>query len=152
MKAVNSISSLQFRVLVPDDARELSYLELEIFPAPWNEAALRSCLELATVEGEAALRKGEIIGYLFAQYVEDEAHLLNVGVRKQYRRQGIARKLLGHFLERCRKRRLQVCYLEVRTSNLAAQKLYYQYGFAPVSIRKNYYPNGEDALILMKYL
>ncbi len=141
---------MRFRFLTPEDARELSYLELEIFSAPWSESALRACLEQATVEGEAAVIAGNIAGYLFAQFAADEAHLLNVGVRHKYRRRGIGRRLLERFLERCRQRRVGLCILEVRSGNRAAQKLYFQYGFAPVSIRKKYYPNGEDALILVK--
>jgi ribosomal-protein-alanine N-acetyltransferase len=146
------MTDVRFRSLTPDDARELSYLELEIFPAPWSENALRSCLEQANVEGEAAVVEGGIVGYLFAQFAADEAHLLNVGVRNKYRRLGIGRQLLERFLERCRQKGVRMCLLEVRLGNRIAQKLYFQHGFAPVSIRKKYYPNGEDALILMKQL
>lgn len=150
MRAVDLIPGLRFRRLEPDDARELSYIELEIFPSPWSENALRSCLELASVEGEAAVIKDQIVAYLFAQFAFDEAHIMNLGVRPKYRRKGIAQTLLKRFLDRQARRGTKTCYLEVRLSNRIAQKLYYDHGFAPLSLRKKYYPNGEDALILIK--
>jgi len=148
---VNSSPDLTYRRLTPDDAHELAYLELEIFTAPWSESSLKSCLQLPNVEGDVAVLEQSIVGYVFAQYVVDEAHLLNIAVRKQYRRRGIGRKLLEKFLEVCNRRGSRLSYLEVRSGNRAAQKMYYDFGFMPLSVRKRYYPDGEDALILVKY-
>lgn len=136
--------------MVPEDAVELSYLELEIFSSPWSGASFRNCLELATVEGEAAIIDGEIIGYLIVQCVYDEGHILNLAVRPDYRRRGVAKILLKRFLEHVKKRNVSLMYLEVRVGNRAAQGLYFGFSFAPVSVRKKYYPDGEDALILMR--
>ena len=135
---------------MPEDARELSYLELKIFPTPWSENSLRSCLELSNVYGEAVIIDEKIVAYLFAQYAADEAHILNIGVIETYRRRGLATLLLKRFFKYVRERKAELCYLEVRASNRDAQKLYFKHGFMPVSVRKNYYPNGEDALILLK--
>lgn len=151
MRAINLIQDLRFRPLTPDDARELSYIELEIFPLPWSKNSLRSCLELANVDGEAAIAVNQIVGYLFAQYAHDEAHILNLGVRPDFQRKGIAKSLLKRFLDRLHERRTKSCYLEVRLGNRIAQKLYYSQGFAPLFVRKNYYPDRENALILVKH-
>lgn len=145
------IPGLLVRPLKPEDARELSYLELEIFPSPWSENSLRSCLELANVEGEAAVMDGHLAGYLFVQYAFEEVHILNFGVREKHRNKGIGKLLLSRFLNRAQARGAQVCFLEVRMSNHRAQRLYFTHGFAPLSVRRKYYPNGEDALILVKH-
>ncbi|MCX6640137.1 MAG: ribosomal protein S18-alanine N-acetyltransferase [bacterium] len=147
----NLIPGLKIRSLTSADAPELSYLELAIFSSPWSENALRGCLELSTVEGWGALDGDKVIAYLLGQFVSDESHLLNVGVLPEHRRKGIGRLLLDLFLTRCEEKEANTCYLEVRAGNLAAQKLYFQYGFMPVYVRKKYYPNGEDALILVKH-
>jgi ribosomal-protein-alanine N-acetyltransferase len=141
-----------FRRLAPRDAAEVAYLELEIFRYPWSENSLRDCLELATVEGEAALIEGRIVGYLIIQSLFDEAHILNLAVQQSHRGRGIARALLERFLFTTVKRGITRTFLEVRASNYAAQKLYFSLGFAPLSARRNYYPDGEDALILVKKL
>ena len=145
------IPGLRIRPLRPEDAQELSYLELEIFPSPWSESSLRSCLELSNVEGEAAVIDDATVGYMFVQYAYDEAHILNLGVREKFRGQGIGKLLLERFLERAKKRGAKISFLEVRMGNRVAQKLYFDRGFAPLTIRKKYYPNGEDALILVKH-
>ncbi|MBU0519440.1 ribosomal protein S18-alanine N-acetyltransferase [bacterium] len=148
---MRSYPGLTFRPLTLDDAHELAYLELEIFTAPWSESSLRSCLHLPHVEGEAAVIGGAIIGYIFSQFAKGEAHLLNIGVRKYYRRQGIGRELLERFLKTCEKYESKLSFLEVRAKNRTAQQMYYQYGFMPLSVRESYYPDGEDALILVRY-
>ncbi len=146
------VPDLEIRSLRPSDTSELSYLEAQIFRFPWSENSLRDCLEQATVEGEAALIEGKIVGYLIVQCILDEAHILNLAVYSPFRRYGIARKLLERFLTDAQKRKINLFYLEVRAGNRDAQRLYFGYGFAPISVRKKYYPDGEDALILMKRL
>jgi ribosomal-protein-alanine N-acetyltransferase len=139
------------RALTPEDAQELAYLELKIFPIPWSETSLRSFLELSNVFGEAVIMDEKIIAYMFVQYTAEEVHILNIGVLEEFRRNGLATFLLKRFFKHARKQKAVTCYLEVRVSNRGAQKLYFNYGFMPVSVRKNYYPNGEDALILLKH-
>ncbi len=146
------IPGLRIRRLRPEDAQALSYIETAIFPTPWNENSLRSCLELANVEGETVVLEEQIVGYFFAQYAEEEAHILNIGVIEDYRRRGIASVLLERFLAIAKERGMCSCFLEVRTGNLGAQKMYFKHGFIPTYVRKGYYPGGEDALILMKRL
>lgn len=152
MNAIKSIPDLCLRPLTPGDARSLSYIELEIFPSPWSEESLRSFLALRNVDGEAAVLNDQIVGYVFVQYVAEEAHILNLGVRSKFRRKGLATLLLERLIERARKHQARTCYLEVRVRNTVAQKLYFNHKFAPVAIRKIYYPDGEDALILAKEL
>ncbi len=139
-----------FRPLTPGDAQELSYLELEIFPVPWSENSLRDCLELSSVEGEAATIAGRIAAYLIVQCVYEEAHILNLAVHRPFRGLGLSRKLLQRFLARAEKRGINLFYLEVRARNRVAQNLYFSLGFAPLKKKKKYYPDGEDALILVR--
>ena len=143
---------VRYRPLTPRDAPELAYLELQIFRSPWSETSLRDCLEQATVEGEAAVIADRIVAYLIVQTIFDEAHILNLAVHQSHRGRGLARALLERFIERGVKSGIRVFYLEVRSCNRASQKLYFGFGFAPISVRKRYYPDGEDALILMKKL
>jgi len=149
---VTAGSEVRFRRLTPRDAAELSYLELDIFKAPWSEQGLRDCLELTSVEGEAALVEGHIAGYLIVQSVVDEAHILNLAVHQPHRGKGLSRRLMERFFQRAIPRGITSFYLEVRAGNRVAQKLYFSLGFAPVYVRRNYYPDGEDALILVKKL
>ena len=90
-----------------------------------------------------------IVGSLGTWYMHDEAHIVSVGVRSDYRGMGIGELLLIGAIEQAQKRRMQVVTLEVRISNHIAQNLYKKYGFENMGVRKAYYTDDrEDALIM----
>ena len=90
-----------------------------------------------------------LVGFLGIWYSVDEAHIVSVGVRREYRRRGIGEMLLIAGIEQAVARRIEVVTLEVRVSNHAAIGLYSKYGFAERGLRKAYYKdNREDALIM----
>lgn len=92
---------------------------------------------------------GRCIGYMGVWKIFDEAHITNLAVNPSYQRKGIARLLLLSALENCAKDDIKFMTLEVRKSNEKAIKLYENFGFKSLGIRKKYYQdNGEDALIM----
>ena len=96
-------------------------------------------------------RPGEdlVAGFAGLWYVADEAHLVSIGARTEYRGIGLGEELLITALEQATELEAQVMTLEVRVSNGVAQNLYRKYGFAERGIRKGYYSdNREDALIM----
>ena len=79
----------------------------------------------------------------------DDAHIVSVGVRTDYRGCGIGELLLIGAIEQAQQRRMPAVTLEVRVSNHIAQNLYKKYGFEEMGVRKGYYSdNREDALIM----
>ncbi len=90
-----------------------------------------------------------VIGMAGFWLMAGEAHLITIGVRNAYRRQGIGERLLISFIDRAMQLRAHTATLEVRISNKDAQALYSKYGFRNTGMRKRYYAdNGEDALIM----
>ena len=90
-----------------------------------------------------------IVGFLGTWYMHDEAHIVSIGVRSDYRGFGIGELLLIGAIEQAQRRRMQAVTLEVRVSNYVAQNLYKKYGFQKMGVRKGYYSdNREDALIM----
>ena len=90
-----------------------------------------------------------IVGFLGTWYMPDEAHIVSVGVRSDYRGFGIGELLLIGAIEQALRRRMPTVTLEVRKSNYIAQNLYKKYGFKKMGVRKRYYSdNREDALIM----
>lgn len=90
-----------------------------------------------------------IAGFLGILYMVDEAHIVSLGVRNNYRGQGIGELLLMGAIEEAMARRAKVITLEVRTSNHVAKNLYLKYGFTERGLRKGYYSdNQEDAIIM----
>ena len=95
---------------------------------------------------------GKIIGYIGISYVLDSADIISIVVHKDYTKKGIATLLLQEIFAFAKENNIQKIMLEVRSSNLPAQKLYEKHGFKQIAIRKKYYDNTEDALIYEKEL
>jgi ribosomal-protein-alanine N-acetyltransferase len=90
-----------------------------------------------------------IVGFLGVWYMVEEAHIVSIGVRREYRGRGIGELLLIAAIEQAMKRRARVATLEVRVSNSVARNLYKKYGFREQGVRKGYYTdNREDAIIM----
>jgi ribosomal-protein-alanine N-acetyltransferase len=95
-----------------------------------------------------SLAGSRISGFLVSRAVaEGEYEILNLVVDPGYRRQGIARSLLLHFLEVAK----GPVYLEVRESNQAARNLYKSLNFNELNIRRDYYDSPPEAAIVMKF-
>ena len=97
----------------------------------------------------------EVSGFAIQSIAIDESHLLNIGVKKNYRRKGFGEEILNQIILSSKVMGCKKIFLEVRTSNIRAIKLYEKKGFRKVDIRKNYYKlreGREDALIMIKRL
>ncbi|MCC6746280.1 MAG: ribosomal protein S18-alanine N-acetyltransferase [Deltaproteobacteria bacterium] len=92
---------------------------------------------------------GTIGGFSNYWIVADEVHLLKVATAPTLRRQGVARSLLRELLEEGRRCHCRLVTLEVRRSNDAAGALYASLGFQTAGVRRRYYENGEDALVML---
>ena len=126
-------------------------IERASYPRPWTENIFRNELEMAA-RGErsylVARRDGTVVGYAGMMYVVDEAHVTNIAVDAGERRRGTGSVLLRSLLNDARDRGCAGVTLEVRASNHAAQALYARAGFTEAGIRRNYYENTEDAIVM----
>lgn len=97
-----------------------------------------------------------LVGYCVAVAGVDEMHLLNLSVAPKHREHGHASCMMHALIERCRVDRVAQLWLEVRVSNEGARRLYRQFGFEEVGLRRAYYPapagqpraRGEDAALM----
>ena len=90
-----------------------------------------------------------IAGFLGLWYMGDDAHIVSVGVRRDYRARGIGEILLIAAIRQAMRHRAKTVTLEVRPSNHVARNLYSKYGFEDCGVRKAYYSdNREDAIIM----
>lgn len=88
-------------------------------------------------------------GYIVGRTVLEEGEILNLGVALRARRRGIGRALVGRLLQAYAAAGVRRVFLEVRESNLAAQRLYAVFGFTPIGRRRRYYRAPvEDAVVL----
>lgn len=133
-----------------DHLDEVAELERVCFPGPWSRNMLKEELEndlaafLVALDGQ-----GAVAGYAGLQVVLDEGYILNVAVRPDCRRQGVAGQLLQVFLDFAKGNQLAFLTLEVRASNYPAIALYGSRGFRGVGRRKNYYEHPKEDAVIM---
>lgn len=139
-----------FREWKKEDNGDVAEIEIACFKSPWSKKMLDETLEISNFLGFVAESEGKVIGYVGSVSNDWEAEILNVAVTEKYRRQKIAKTLLEMILDTFLKQKKEKCFLEVRASNLNAKALYKKLGFSEIGVRKNYYENTEDAIIMAK--
>jgi ribosomal-protein-alanine N-acetyltransferase len=110
----------------------------------WNELA-------AGHHYRVVLDGDEIVGYGGLAVDTGEAWVQNLAVRRDAQRRGVGRALLTDLLAEAARRGARRTLLEVAVDNAPAQKLYAQFGFEPVGVRRGYYqPSNTDALVMLR--
>jgi ribosomal-protein-alanine N-acetyltransferase len=149
MNAVPAGATPRLRPMSEHDLTAVVALEQRAYEFPWSFGIFADCLRVGYCCW--ALEHGDTLaGYCIMSVAADEAHVLNVCVAPERRRQGHARRMLEHLAGIARGHRATVVFLEVRPSNPAAIDLYRDFGFRQLAVRRNYYPareGREDALV-----
>lgn len=148
-------NTIRIRKMEPRDLDAVQAIDQMSFSQPWPAQSFafemnnNPAARLWVAEEEITPDDPRICGVIVVWLVVDEAHIGTIAVHPDYRRQGIATRLLKHSLRSLQMQGARSVYLEVRRSNAAAKALYEQLGFKQSNVRKGYYQNdGEDALIL----
>ena len=141
---------IRIRRMRPEDIDGVWEVEKSCFPDPWSREAFEAELSglNPTVYFVAEAPDGRVCGYMGVWHILDEGHVTNVAVHPDYRRMGIGRRLVETVLLDGRQKGIYNFTLEVRPSNEAARALYRELGFREAGLRKRYYSDGEDALIM----
>jgi ribosomal-protein-alanine N-acetyltransferase len=130
---------------------QVAELEKICFSDPWSEKSVAYELTNPLSCWLVAVEDGRVAGYIGSQTVMGESDMMNVAVHPDYRRRGIAERLVNDLVEALKAFESHCLTLEVRESNDSARALYAKLGFFQAGLRKNYYRNPkEDALILRK--
>lgn len=140
--------------LSADELDLLYEIETSSYSNPWPLDAFKRELKLPFSRILVA-RNNDVVGppmlgYVVVWIIRGEAHVLNLAVHPEARRQGVATTLLNAAIDAARAQAADILYLEVRRSNAGAQKLYEGFGFKQVGVRPRYYEdNREDALVML---
>jgi [ribosomal protein S18]-alanine N-acetyltransferase len=141
--------SVTFRPITTADLDEVMAIERTSFRFPWSSGFFLQELQVACARSILAEIEGQIVGYVLFWLLPGAIDIHNIAVHIDYRRRGIARLLLGKVVAEARNHLSLRVMLEVRKSNLPAQKLYQSLGFLTTGVRKGYYSDdGEDALAM----
>jgi ribosomal-protein-alanine N-acetyltransferase len=133
-----------------DDVDGVQEVERASFPVPWPANAFKHELtQNKNARYVVARERDRIVGYAGLWLMVDEAHITTFAVLPEHRRQRIGERMLQRLFDIADEMGAEWLTLEVRVSNLGAQRLYEKYGFRRAGVRRRYYSdNGEDALIM----
>lgn len=145
-------------VIEPMRRKHLRYvmpIEEGAYPKSWSRSVFESELDQVKCGSRCylvGLTDKHVVGYAGLWFVDDpdgnQAHVTNIVVDPDRRRQGIATELLLALAEVAVIRGCVAWTLEVRASSEGAIELYRQFGFAPAGVRQLYYENTEDAIVM----
>ena len=132
------------------DLEQIESIEKRVFSEnPWTTGMLAEELKLRLDRKTwVIVDENKTMGYAMARYNGCEVHLLNLVVDTPFRSKGFGWKLLEHFLNNIPPK--TSVFLEVKEGNFPAINLYRKAGFQQITIRKNYYGDGKNAVIMKK--
>lgn len=154
MRNTKLIKNLDFKIIPFDETHidEIFEIEKLCFATPWTIESLNGELHNAFAKYFVAVCDNKVIGYAGIWNIIDEGHITNIAVHPDYRSCGVGNSLLNKLIQVCKGLGIFSLTLEVRKSNINAQKLYEKHGFIVEGMRKRYYSdNDEDALIMWKH-
>ncbi|WP_058306285.1 ribosomal protein S18-alanine N-acetyltransferase [Gracilibacillus massiliensis] len=144
------MAKVQFRKMKESDIEAVMNIDKRSFPKPWPEDIYYEELNNNNYAVYfVALVDNKIVGFCGCWMILDEAQITNIAVDPSYRGKGYGQGLFQYVINYGIAHGIRLLSLEVRVSNVAAQRMYKNFGLQPGGIRKNYYTdNQEDAIVL----
>lgn len=144
-----SIENFRIRPLQKNDLSLVQRIEQQSYPHPWTNEQFLQELENPVAAIDLLWVDERLAGYICYWLIAAEMEVLNVATSPEFRRFGVAGKLLNHSFSVCLEKGLKRAFLEVRSGNMNAIALYQRHGFVAAGVRKGYYRDGEDALLMV---
>ena len=144
------ITKIKISTMMLNDLEQIKENLQTDFDDFWNFEIFKE--ELANTNSMYLVLKyeNEIVSFGGIKFILDEADIMNIVTKKDKRNQGFAKFLLNELITMAKEQNCKTITLEVNENNLPAIKLYKDFKFKEIGKRKNYYKNGNTA-ILMTY-
>lgn len=150
------LSTMRFVPMHVDDLSEVLVIENDIYPHPWTRGNFLDSIYNGYQAWTLREASGALAGYFLVMLAVDEAHLLNISVRRDLHGHGMGRMQLDKIVVLSKEHGMASVLLEVRPSNSRALTVYERYGFTRIGNRKGYYPAAsgarEDAIVMRLHL
>ena len=144
------MNRLSIRRMEVHDVPQVLEVERASFTTPWTtDIFYHELTDNMHAQYYVVVLDDRIVGYAGMWVVIDEAQITNIAILPDFRGHKLGEKLFQHVLLTAVKLGAIRLSLEVRKSNIVAQKMYRKFGLVPGGIRKNYYTdNQEDAIVM----
>ena len=139
--------SIAVRTAVMTDVDAIMSVEKTGISHPWTRDSIESLINDDNKVALVACDGEEVVGYVYASYVLDEAEIGNICLLPDRRGEGIGRMLMDAMAKFLLAKGVTKIFLEVEEGNAPALRLYGKCGFVMYNRRKDYYGEGRDALL-----
>ena len=137
------------RPMTVEDLDDVMKTELRAFADPWSRKSYLTEITENDYSRPVIMEfQGEIVGHAVVWEVYEEFHIATLAVSPDFQGQGLGNFLFQNLLKMTES--AEFALLEVRKSNMAAIKMYEKFGFVQIGFRRQYYRNGEDAMVMKK--
>jgi len=138
-----------------EDLDEILPIAASFHLNPWSRnmfigEILNSASHCFVIKSEENSENYHPIGFICFRNNGEESELLNICVNPQYQRLGFGKELMKFYIEFCHRRGVKKFFLEVSSSNRQAIHLYQSFSFHSVGIRKKFYQEKFDALLMSR--
>ena len=130
---------------------EIEEIESKEILMPWSYNSLKDLLSNDNVVFRVMIdSSNKVIGYYSFAQILDEGHINNIAVRSLDQSKGFGTKLMEDMINQASKHGINALTLEVEIENIKAINLYKKFNFTNEGIRKKYYKNTKDAMIMWR--
>ncbi len=142
--------------MVVRDLPHILEIERLSFPSPWPGSSFIGEIENLHISFPNVIIYKfivKLVSYVIFWHGQEKAQISNIAVHPDFRERGLGKAVLDCTIEMMIKKGAKHVLLEVRSSNLPARSLYYNFRFELLGVKQDYYFNPtEDALVMIKYL
>lgn len=137
--------NITYEVLLPQEYDAFS---------KWHASSRNKTIDLSNEHAKVivAKQKDKYIGFVFFYYISDVIDIIDVFVKVEMRRQGIAMQMFSKLFVKASENDVLEIILEVSENNVNAYNMYTKLGFSIIDTRKKYYDNTYNAYVMKKYL
>lgn len=133
-----------------DDVEAIVSLDQEVLQTNWHEKLYAESIVLKDTQSLVLDHEGRLIGFLIYRNIGGDFEIIQLALNKAYQRQGLASMMIDYMIQDAQSSHIEFIYLEVEMDNLPALNLYKKYGFEAIHQRKNYYGQGQNAIVMRK--
>ncbi len=149
-----NLEEIVIEVVSENDLDQIYEIEKDNFKFCWSKNYILFNIRLPEFLRKFYVAKlhNELVGYVVCWLSNETAHIHNISVKKNYQGFGVGSKILRYLIDKLKEKSIKTVVLEVRKSNFAAINLYKKFEFKEVLIKEKFYPDAEDAILMVKQL
>ena len=139
------------RWMIRRDMPEVMAIENTAFEFPWSQEDFERTLRQRNCIAHVAERDETIVGFMVYELEANRIILLNMAVKPGHQRTGVGSSMIAKLTEKLSKQRRQQIWLDVRETNLPAQKFFRGHGFRAAGILRGIYDGSDEDAYRMVY-